>query len=287
MKWNYLIILAALACSSCEKESEIITGNTAAADNTVSLSQIRQFIQKSYLATIGTVPSDSLMEREIENLAARNCNVLARGEFIDRLFDDTLFRRNQYQIRNEELLNGITNQEIKDRIDNIRSELFNPANAIDTALLRMRLDAMSLLFSARAEFQDGIIGLSEVQKRMVLSGVFSDIHGGGVNYIDAVFSRFLFRLPTEDERENCERMLNGYSGVLFLQTGSSNTDFINILFSSRAYEEGQVMDMYNRHLFRFPNPAELLNKTGSFSASHDHMAMMFDILLSNEYLYGR
>ena len=62
----YIIVALALTFSACQKESEVISGNVAMSDPTVSLTQIRQYVQKVYLAILGTSPVDSILDNENE-----------------------------------------------------------------------------------------------------------------------------------------------------------------------------------------------------------------------------
>lgn len=273
--------------SSCQKETDIISGNVAPADPTVSLMQIRQYVQKVYLAIIGTVPSDSEMVAEINFLARNNCSLNDRTVSLNRLFSNPLYKSNQYTAKNDLLLDGITSEEINDIIDLIEDDLTSGGNNIDTAILSRELVIMQQLLSARQEYQDGQINLVEVQKRMTASKTFTYANGYGDSWIEAVFSFFLFRLPTLDERDHVGDMLEGFPGYIFLQSGTSIEDFIGIFFASNPFLEGQVRAVFKEHLYREPNTTELLNYTNSFGNSKDHKLLMQQIFLTNEFLRGK
>ncbi|MBK7887427.1 MAG: hypothetical protein IPJ86_09025 [Bacteroidetes bacterium] len=281
----YLLLIVALSCSSCEKESEIISGNVAPSDPTVSSVQIRQYVQKVYLAIIGTVPSDTDMVNEINFLARNNCSVNDRSNLLDRLFANPLYKTSQYVSKNDLLLEAITSSEINDIIDDIQDDL-NSTSTIDTAILNRQLFAMQQLQTAKQDYINGTINLAEVQRRMTASVAFTYANGYGDAWIEAVFGFFLFRLPTLDELDQSGTMLEGFPAYLFLQTGASKEDFIQIFFSSRPFKEGQVRALFREHLYREPNTSELLNYTNSFSNTMDHKLLMRQIFLTNEFLRG-
>lgn len=282
----YPLVILLFISSSCQKETEVISGNVAPADPTVSLVQIRQYVQKVYLAIIGTVPSDSEMTAEINFLARNNCSLSDRTVLLNKLFADPLFKSSQYTSKNDLLLDGVTSSEINDIIDNIEDELASPGNTIDTALLNSDLFAMQQLQTAKSDYTNGIINLVEVQRRMTASIPFLYANGYGDAWIDAVFTFFLFRLPTLDERDQSGTMLQGFPAYLFLQTGTSSEDFIRIFFSSRPFLEGQVRALFREHLYREPNTTELLSYTNTFSIAKDHKSLMQQIFLTNEFLRG-
>lgn len=273
--------------SSCQKEGEVIAGNVVGPDPTVSLVQIRQYIQKVYLAINGTVPSDSVMEAELNFLAGNNCSVSDRDNLLNRLFADEKYKSGQYAIKNDLLLQGILPSEISDIISDINRDLNDPGSSIDTAILNDQLEAMQLLKTSRQEYIDGLINLVEVQKRMTASLAFNYANGSGSSWINAVYDFFLFRSPTLDEEDQVYAMISGFPGYIFLQPGTSQDDFISIFFSSRPFMEGQVRAMFKEYLYREPNTSELNSYTNSFSANKDHRLLMRQIFLSNEFLRGR
>jgi hypothetical protein len=282
----YIIVALALTFSACQKESEVISGNVAMSDPTVSLTQIRQYVQKVYLAIVGTSPVDSILDQEIYSLARTNCSPDARADLLNRLFAMPAFKNNQYTIKNDQLLGGMSVDDINDIIDDIQDDLNTPGTSINEVRLQEELAAMQRLRSAKQEYAAGTITLVEVQKRMTESVAFYYVNGSGNSWIDAVYTNFLFRLPTNDERDQINTMLSGFPGYLFLQTGSSTNDFIQIFFSSSSFLEGQVREQFRNNLFREPTTSELLNYSNLFRSNNDHQQLMRQIFLSNEFLRG-
>ena len=272
--------------ASCKKEPEVISGNTAMADPTVSLTQIRQFVQKVYLATAGVTPSDSLMNEQIRILALSNCSRDARVAFVDKLMYSPEAMENYYAVKNEQLLDGPEAEDIENMIEDIRNEINDPANVVDVTRLSLELSRMEELRDARQEFKSGTINMVEVERRMTATRMFQWVNGSGETWVQAVFNFFLLRMPTDAELENASSMLYGSPGVLFLQTGTSDIDFLQIFFTSRSFYEGQVRELFRNNLYREPSSNELLEYTNDFSSHKNHLTTMRKIFLSNEYLRG-
>ncbi len=288
VRYNLFLLLSAVLClTSCKKEPEVITGNVAASDPTVSLVQIRQYIQKVYLAITGAVPSDSAMDAGITLLSGNNCSVNDRTDLLNRLFADASYKNSQYQLKNDVLLEGITQAEINSIIDALEDDLNSSSGIIDSAILNQKIFNMEQLRSAKQEYTDGLINLVEVQRRMVASEAFTYANGYGDAWIEAVFSFFLFRLPTLDEMDQAGTMIEGFPAYLFLQTGTSKNDFIEIFFTSRPFLEGQVRAIFREHLYREPDTSELLYYTNQFANNKDHKILMRQIFLTDEFLRGQ
>lgn len=282
----FLLVSAALTFSSCEKEQEVISGNYASYDPTVSLTQIRQFVQKVYLNTEGELPEDSVLNNEIQRLASFNCSVVSRVAFVDRLLFSDKAKANIYEVMNQQLLGGVTDQDITDEIADVQSDISDPANAVNVTRLQLDLSRLQLLKSAKADFMSGAITLAEVKKRMTASTFYAWANGSGNTWVESVFSFFLLRLPTADELDNANDMMNGMPAYLFLQAGSSDADFLNIFFSSRPFFEGQVRECVLNLLFREPSSTELNSYTSEFSQHKNHLTITRKILLSDEFLRG-
>lgn len=272
--------------SSCKKESEIISGNQAMADPTVSLTQIRQFVQKVHLATSGVSPDEATMEAEIRALALENCSNSARVAFVDKLINTPAARANYYNVRNEQLLDNAADDDIQEVIDDLQVEISDPANAVDVTRLNLELSRMELLRDAKQQFLNGEINMVEVEKRMTASVLYGWANGSGDTWVQSVFSFFLLRLPLDEELDNVTSMIYGSPGVLFLQTGTSDTDFFTIFFSSRSFYEGQVRELFRNLIYREPTTGELLNYTNEFSSHKNHVTTMRKLFLSNEFLRG-
>jgi hypothetical protein len=107
---------------------------------------------------------------------------------------------------------------------------------------------------------------------------------GTENFVVSCFQHFLNRYPTENELSEGKKMVDGAPAILFLESGQNKTDFVNIFFGSRDYQEGLAINLYNRYLLRNPASIEMGNAVQAFSTTHDYVQMQKDILSTNEYI---
>ena len=79
---------------------------------------------------------------------------------------------------------------------------------------------------------------------------------GAHNYVVSTFNYLFFRNPTIQEQTEGEKFINGDFGVLFFKTGNSKNDYLDVLFASEQYKEGQIRYWFKRLLNRDPSAAE-------------------------------
>ena len=79
-------------------------------------------------------------------------------------------------------------------------------------------------------------------------------------------------------------MVDGNNAVLFLQSGNSKDDYLNIFTNSQSYFEGQVILLYIKYLNRVPNTLEMSNGTIEYMTTLDYTAVQRDILSTDEFI---
>ena len=109
---------------------------------------------------------------------------------------------------------------------------------------------------------------------------------GTENFVVATFQNFLFRYPTNVELDNAKTMVDGLPASLFLLSGNSKADFIDIFFDSDDYFEGQVISLYHKYLFRDPDTEEMYRLTTEYFQSHNYQDLQLSILTSDEYFFN-
>lgn len=274
------VLLAGYAC----QEPIVVPGNEAPDDPTVSNILKENYVRKSYLAVLGRIPSDSEAAVSFSLLSQNNCSFSDRGTFLDLLFADEEYSENLYNSENNELLDGISANQIQQLINQVVQQLNNSNYINDTIILALRLENLLKLKDAYADFTSGTILIPEVHSRMVNSLAYDNLVGNGEEWITALFTHFLYREPTEYEIANGTEMLNGHNETLFMQTGSSKNDFVNIFFSSEEYYEGQVRKVFQKHLFREPGSYEGTVLAQQYMSDHDYKSLLKKILQSDEFL---
>jgi hypothetical protein len=94
---------------------------------------------------------------------------------------------------------------------------------------------------------------------------------------------FLMRSPTVYEQTEGVKMVDGFSGVMLLQVGDTKNKYMDILFGSTDYAEGQVKILFYRFLFRAPGTEELVYYTERFRKTWNYKSLIRDILETDEY----
>jgi hypothetical protein len=84
--------------------------------------------------------------------------------------------------------------------------------------------------------------------------------------------------------QQSSQIVDGFSGLIFYEVGSSKADFLNIFFGSQDYFEGQVRDYYLRYLFKEPETEFSATLATEYKNSLDLRAMQKAILTTDEYI---
>lgn len=143
---------------------------------------------------------------------------------------------------------------------------------------------MVLLRDAYSEFVGGTISTAELQRRMCNNYLYDQINMGSANFVNYSFQNLINRNATISELANGITMVEGNNSILFLQTGSSKVDFLNILTNSSSYYEAQVVFAYQRYLQRTPNTLEMADGTQTFQSTGDFIQVLKSILSTNEFI---
>ena len=130
----------------------------------------------------------------------------------------------------------------------------------------------------------GKITISDAQKCFFNNKFYDEANMGPVNYVTSTFDYLLLRLPTKYELESGRKMvINNHSSLFFVE-GNNKDDYLNILFSSKPYIEGQVRYWYNKLLGREPTFIEgvqYLQQKETFSIEK----LIEQILLSDDFVF--
>jgi hypothetical protein len=107
---------------------------------------------------------------------------------------------------------------------------------------------------------------------------------GSANFVISTFQNLISRNPILTEQQSGVSMVDGNNAILFLQSGSSKNDYLNILTQSSNYYEGQVILFYNKYLNRTPNSIEMADGTQKYISTDDYTAVQRDILATDEFI---
>lgn len=268
----------------CKKEETLLSGNEAPEDPTVSNILRENYIHRVYLNLFGRQPDDAEKEDGLAILNKNNCSKSNRTELLLKIFADTAYHKQLYNIENTDMLGGLTQTDIKQDIIFYQQQLNDPDNLPDYYIILARLQKTTALYDLKDSMKYGFMDMVAAHRIISDSPSYESLTGSGSEWVTAIFLRFLFREPTEKELENCEEMLDDRSATLFLKEGNSKDDLVSIFFNSDEYFEGQVRTLYQRYLYREPEANIAIGLSSAYKISNDYQAIQKGILLTDEFL---
>jgi hypothetical protein len=282
---NSLYLFALALVFSCSKEpTELIPNNVAPPDYTVDRVIKENYINKLYISMLGREPNtdefnsardllgDEVTQESREILVE---NVQAKEEYYDNMFN----------IIRQDLINGVdTNQIREDYIDGFEEALENSDDPFEIQEIEEGLVKLYLLYNSTDDLKANTATITEIQGRCVNNFIYDEINMGSFNYVVSIYQNFLHRYPTEYEIENGVKMLDDEQAVCFGGNGNSKSDFNTLFFNHDGYYEGQVINIYNRILFRNPSSSESYELTTLFKSNKDYKELQKRILITDEYL---
>jgi hypothetical protein len=282
---NSLYLFALALVFSCSKEpTELIPNNVAPPDYTVDRVIKENYINKLYISMLGREPNtdefnsardllgDEVTQESREILVE---NVQAKEEYYDNMFN----------IIRQDLINGVdTNQIREDYINGFEEALENSDDPFEIQEIEEGLVKLYLLYNSTDDLKANTATITEIQGRCVNNFIYDEINMGSFNYVVSIYQNFLHRYPTEYEIENGVKMLDDEQAVCFGGNGNSKSDFNTLFFNHDGYYEGQVINIYNRILFRNPSSSESYELTTLFKSNKDYKELQKRILITDEYL---
>ena len=276
----FLIVLA----YSCKKDKEvIIEDNTHPPDATISNVVKENYVNKSYISVLGRKPSSTELSAGIAVLNQHNLSVADRNQVLGDIFAKPGYNQRLYDINIATLLNNLDTAQITTFIYVFQQLLLDPLYAPQYPLIQAEKTKLENLKKSVTDLNSGTISIIGLHKRCVNNYMYDQVNMGTENFVVSVFQNFLYRYPTEDELTQSKQIVDGFEGVVFLQTGTVKDDFINIFFGCNNYFEGQVRDLYLKYLFREPTSVEMSDKAQIYKNSLDYKALQKAILSTDEY----
>lgn len=277
--------MTALILFSCtKKEQIIIPDNNAPPDYTISDVTIENYVNKVYIAVLGREADSAEAKQGMDILRKNNLTSENRMEFLDTVFNKEVYPYRVCDIVRADLLDGMDTTEI-----NYYIFIFNKALG-DTVFMELwpeielSKEKLEDLKNSPYDLAAKAIDVVEVHKRHVDNYIYNEFNMGTRNFVVSIFQHFLNRYPTESELDASSNMVDGINAIVFLQSGSSKEDFINIFFNTDDYYEGQVNSLYQRYLFRSPTSSEMSDATLKYMSSGSYTDLQKDILSLDEYI---
>ena len=271
--------------SSCKKDKEVIIGNnTPPPDGTISNVVKENYVNKSYISVLGRKPDATELSAGLTILNQHNISVADRTQLLDDIFAKPGYNQRLYDISVATLLNNLDTALITQSIvvftlllTDVNYQSLWPQIQIEKARLEV-------LKKSVADLNSGTISIIGLHRRCANNYFYDLINMGTENFVISMFQNFLYRYPTDDELTQGKQIVDGFEGVLFLQTGHVKDDFLTIFFGCNNYFEGQVRDLYKKYLFREPTSVEMSAQATAYKNSLDYKALQKAILSTDEYV---
>ena len=291
VKKTLLFVFLSIAVFSCKKDKEITIGdNIAPPDGTIPNVVKENYVNKAYISLLGRKPTATELSSGQTILNQHNLSTADRNQMLDGILGKPGYNQRLYDVSVATLLNNLDTSEITNNVLLFQYLLTQPQYAPYYAQLNMEIIRLSLLKASVADLNAGTINVIGLHKRCINNYFYDQINMGTENFVVSMFQNFLYRYPTDDELARGKNMVDGFEDVLFLQTGTTKDDFINIFFGFSGYPgcdnyfEGQARDLYLRYLFREPTSVEMSDKAKSYKGSLNYQQLQKDILSTNEYI---
>lgn len=277
-------LLGMFALSSCEKNEVIVSDNTAPPDSTISTLVIENYANKCYISLLGREPSETEEQAAVSILSNGNLSVESRNQVLSDILANPEYNNKLIEYNSIKLLNAYDTTEVLSQIYVYTLLLQDPQYAPFYDLINYEIDRYNLLLDTPQDLANGSIGVVDMHRRLVDNGIYDGINMGSFNFVLSLFNHFLFRDPTAAEHDAGIIMVDGFVGVLMLETGSSKEDLLDIFFGSDDYYEGQVRELFSRYLFREPNSEEQNYYSVQYRTSGDYKQLQRDILSLDEFV---
>lgn len=301
LSYLLLITVAVGTVLSCKKKSDLIPDNTPPYSAEVPTVKVQNYVNRLFIDLIGREPLDSEMDAEVATLKAADLSFAAREALIDKLMFDETWRAGDssyhyaYFLRFYELtkIRALGANSADGTIKQERGLIANAARNdsatgdwIGWAYNRAKIDKCNKLLAANEEYREDIIDIHELYKRCIDNVVFEkeEMYNPN-NYARTGFDHYLFRLPTDLERQQVYDMVQDGVAVTHLlgMDGQNKDDYYRIISSCKEWHEGVIRWMYITFLGREATAEEVFNFMLTYGNTMNAQALQKEILKGNDY----
>lgn len=280
-----LSLLFTLVFGACKKtEEQVIPNNNSPSDETISELSRRNYVNKVYIAVLGREPNQTELTTDLNLLNSGNFSAEKRNIFVDQVLNKPGYAFRNWIIASNELLNATDTSEVRQFIAIYTSLLSNTNFQSLWPVIEVEIHKLQLLYNVPGALEADSLDIIGMHRRCVFNYFYDQINMGSSNFVTASFQNFLYRYPSDAELSNGISMVDGQNATIFLQTGNSKEDFINLFFNSDNYFEGQVKALFLRYLFRSPNSEEMTSFSIKYKADKNYKALQKRILTMDEYV---
>lgn len=278
-----LLLLLSLVMSCKKTEEIVVEGNKPPPDNTLPAGVQENYITKSYIGLLGREPDQAEFDAAMQSFGSGGFVASARKSVINSITAKPDYLRREFELANNDLLNGLDTFQVADIINTFNFLLTQPQYEPFYETLQMELVRLNAYLGTFAQVQNGSISIPEIHRNCVNNYFYDQINMGSLNFVLATFQLLALRNPTQFELDEGVKMTDGLNGILLLQEGNSKEDFLDIFFASEDYYSGQVNTLFTRFLFRNPNSEEAVYYTQLIRQTDGFRKVIAEILSADEY----
>ncbi len=278
-----LLLLFSLVSACTKTEEVVVEGNKPPPDNTLPAGVQENFITKSYIGLLGREPDDAEFDAAMQSFSTDGFTASVRKTVINSITAKPDYLRREFELANNDLLNGLDTFQVVDIINTFTFLLTQPQYEPFYETLQMELVRLNAYLNTFDQVQNGGISIPEIHRNCVNNYFFDQINMGSLNFVLATFQLLALRNPTQFELDEGVKMTDGLNGILFLQEGDSKSEFLDIFFDSEDYYSGQVKTLFTRFLFRNPSSEEAVYYTQLIRQADGFRKCIAEILSTDEY----
>lgn len=272
-----ILIMGFALQTGCGIDEEKISVFNPPEDKTIPDYLLAGFVQKSFVNLLGREPSANEESKFTAKLKSEYFSAQSRKDVVEAIMKFPEYNDNIYKTTREYLLNFIFHPSFLDTTLEIWKKL-PPSLEKEEEIARLKK-----LKSIPDDLKSGSLNTMGLQRRLAHNSFYDFVNMGTENFVVSVFENFLLRFPTEFEKSQGKKMVDGEAAVLFGKKGNSKTSFLDIIFSNPSYHEGQVRLLFRQYLFREPASAELATLSLKFMEKIDFQSLVKEILAGEEF----
>lgn len=264
----------------------IVTGNKIPPYSGVTNTILNNYINRLYIDLLGFEPQDAVLSSQALLLKNSNYSDSARLALVNSLMKTDAYLHRNWINLSAQLLNSVDSGDIEDQITlfgYLIKQYTKTGEVLYVSYFTYENTKLRALLDATSDWAKGKIQLNDIYSRFINNYVYDQINMGSDNFVKACFQNLLNRQPTISELNSSVDMCDSKPTSLFLQNGSSKSDFINIITNSLEFYEGICVNNYLGYLLRKPSSIELNQAETILSKTKDLKSFQTKLLISKEY----
>lgn len=285
MKKIVLFLSLTVIVSSCKKTETVTVGNNyPPPDYTLENSVYESYINKSYILALGSEPDSIELQAALNILKPAGLGGNSRERFLNLVFANPKYRNHVFTELNVELLNNLDTNEISNTLGVYNYVLNDSTFILSWPVALYEKDRLLQLQTAPTFYVNGTLSYARLQNRMLNNYFYDQINMGTLNFVNTSFKQILDRNPTIQEQQSGVSMCDGFNASLFLTSGYSKDEYLNIIFNQNDYYEATVKKVYRKYLLREPNSLEMVQGTQLYKSSQNFESIQKAVMVTNEFI---